>query len=85
MIFLSAENMNVLKLIYVENIDILNGNVPVLTPLFACLPRQLTDQLPSSSFVRCRTYVLQSAQKSTFHFQNTRKGHSKSSIFDQAN
>lgn len=47
----------------------------------ACSPSQLPAQLPSRSLGRCRTYVLQSARKSTFRFQNTRKCHSKSHLF----
>lgn len=53
----------------------------IFVPGSACLPSQLPAQLPSSSLGRCRTSVLQSACKSTFWFQNTRKCHSKSCLF----
>lgn len=69
------------KPISVENIEMLNGNAPFSASGSACLPSQLPAQLPSRSLGRCRTSVLQSACKSTFWFQNTRKCHSKSCLF----
>lgn len=54
---------------------------PISASSSSCLPSHLPAQLPSSSLGRCRTSVLQSACKSTFWFQNTRKCHSKSCLF----
>ena len=57
--FLSAENTNILKLISVENIEMLNGNVPVLTPFLpacpaSCLLSSLLATLASAGLLSCK-------------------------------